>query len=280
MPLIRRGALALLAGGLLLGCTAVEGDDDDSAGGGDGPAGCTVVSSGGSGGDTGSSWVTVPGWTDAGTDTPEYEVVVFRPPGLTGPTPLALLTANPVPADRADIEQIVFEFIGSGLGNWAETYGYTFGFPVGGGVEGGELATRTARDEPYFGDAIDAVTGQFDIDLNSIHLFGRSGGGRLAIQMAQFQATKVASIMSLAGPQPFPNWESGEPEWERAVGGLFIHDENDPVVGRPTVLDTVTMFQSFGGQVETFFEYTGGHDWNAEQVEPRMAEFFGRTCIQ
>lgn len=273
--------LSLLAGSaLLFGCPTTTDDDDSGAADDDDSVGCTVDASGGTGGATGSSWITVPGWsTDDGFDTPDYEVLVYRPATLSGTAPLAILTANPVPANRGLIEQITYEFIGGGLDSWAEANDYVFAFPVGGGVEGGDLAFSGAQDDPYMGAAIDEIAGSFDIDRNSVHLFGRSGGGRQAIQLGQVHSTRIASIMSLAGPQPFPNWESGAPEWERPVAGLFVHDENDPVVGRPTVLDTVNMFESLGAEVETFFDYTGGHDWDADQVEPRMAAFFDRTCL-
>ena len=265
---------------LLTGCLAPADDDDSGPTDDDDSVGCAVDASGGTGGATGSSWVTVSGWsTDDATNSPDYEVLVYRPATLSGPAPLAILTANPVPADRGQIEQITYEFIGSGLDAWAEAHDYVFAFPVGGGNSGDDLAFSPGEDDAYMGSAIDAIAGSFDIDRNSIHLFGRSGGGRLAIQLSQAHSTRIASIMSLAGPQPFPDWESGTPEWERPVDGLFIHDENDPVVGRATVLDTVTMFESLGAEVETFFDYTGGHDWDADQVEPRMASFFDRTCL-
>lgn len=277
LPGLLRGLSRGLGAAVLLlaaGCPAA--DDDDSAG----VEGCVARGSGGSGGAAGTSWLTVPGWsTDDGGDLPDYEVVVYRPEGLAGPAPLAVFTNNPVEGERAVIEGYLTD-IGSGFDAWADEHGYVVAYPVAGGVEGGELGFRTGQDEPYMGAAIDAVAAAFDVDLNSVHLFGRSGGGRLAIQLAQAHAEAVASILSLAGPQPFPNWETGEPTWSRPVGGLFVHDEADPIVGRPTVLDTVAMFQAQGAEVETFFDYTGGHDWLAEEIEPRMAAFFGRTCLE
>jgi len=271
---------ALAASLVLAGCPAGNDDDSSRVADDDDVAGCTVNASGGSGGASGLSWITVPGWsTDDGANTPDYEVVVYRPPTVQGSAPLAILTSNPVSADRSSIENIVVGSDDGGFDAWAETYGYIVAFPVGGGVEGGLLAFRSQQDEPYMGAAIDAIGQSFDVDLNSVHLFGRSGGAYLAIQLAQAQATRVASIMSLAGPQPFPNWESGEPAWDRPVGALLIHDENDPIVSRPTVLDTAVMFESLGGEVERFFDYTGMHEWVPEQVEPRMALFFDRTCL-
>jgi len=265
----------VLLGAVLLGAAGCPGaDDDDSAA----VETCAVRASGGVGGAPGMSWHTVPGWsTDDGSDLPDYEVVVYRPAALDGPAPLAVFTSNPVPGEREAIEGFLTD-IGSGFDAWADEHGYLVAFPVAGGVEGGELGFRTGQDEPYMGAAIEAVAGAFDVDRNRVHLFGRSGGGRLAIQLAQAHADTVASILSLAGPQPFPNWESGEPTWSRPVGGLFVHDEADPIVGRPTVLDTVAMFQAQGAPVETFFDYSGGHDWLAAEIEPRMADFFARTC--
>lgn len=266
----------MLALGVLAGA-CVDGPDDDDSADDDDVDGCVVADSGGSGGAVGASWETVNAWsTDDGPNLPDYEVLVYAPAGLPPGAPLALLTSNPVPPDRTQIEQILFEFIGSGLDVWAEEHGFIVAFPVAGVVENSQLAFRTGLDEEFLGAAIDAVAARFSIDRNSVHLFGRSGGGAQAIRLANAHSPRIASIMSLAGPQPFQTW----PSWERPVGGLFVHDEADPVVSRAAVQDTVDMFLDAGAAVETFFDYTGGHDWDAASIEPRMAEYFARTCIE
>ncbi len=270
--------LFLLAAGVLVvgGCPA-DDDDDSSASDDDDGAGCVVDGSGGSGGDAEGAWLSVGGWTTDGDAAPDYEVYVYAPANLTGPAPVAILTSNPVQPDRAEIERLVTEYISypDGLDAWAELQGFIVAFAVGGVVEQGQLAFRFGFDENFMSVAIDAIASNYDVDRSSVHLFGRSGGGRVAMQMAEAHSEKGASIMSLAGPNPF----NGEPDWDRPVAGLFIHDANDPVVSRNSVQDSVDAFEDGGAYVETFFDYTGGHDWDAAQVEPRMADFFGRMCL-
>lgn len=262
----------------LLGCPADDDDDSSVADDDDASAGCEVDSSGGAGGDVGGTWVTVPGWTTDADATPDYEVFVYAPPNLSGPAPVAILTSNPVQPDRGEIERTIMDYISSpnGLDAWADQHGFVVAFPIAGVVEQGQLAFRFGLDENFMSAAIDAIGSSFDIDRNRVHLFGRSGGGRVAMLMAEAHSERVASIMSLAGPNPFTQ---GPPEWTRPVPGLFIHDEADPVVSRAQVQASVDAFEDGGAFTETFFDYTGGHDWDAAQVEPRLADFYGRMCL-
>ena len=268
----------LLLAALLVFAGCVSPDDDDSSTTDDDDAGgCVVDGSGGSGGAAEGDWLTVGGWTTDGDAAPDYEVYVYAPAGLSGPAPVAILTANPVQPDRGEIEMMMTQFISypDGLDAWAELHGFILAFPVGGVIEQGQLAFRFGFDESFMVVAIDTIASNYDIDRNSVHLFGRSGGGRVAMQMAEEHSEKVASIMSLAGPNPF----NGPPDWDRPVAGLFIHDEADPVVSRTSVQASVDAFEDGGAYVETFFDYTGGHDWDAAQVEPRLAGFIGRICL-
>jgi predicted esterase len=275
---MRDRLLFLLLCGALVLCGCPADDDDDSSGtDDDDAAGCVVDGSGGSGGASEGAWLPVGGWTTDGDVAPDYEVYVFAPANLVSPAPVAILTSNPVQPDRGEIERLITDYISypNGLDAWAELQGFIVAFPVGGVVEQGQLAFRFGFDESFMSAAIDAIAGNYDIDRNSVHLFGRSGGGRVAMQMAEAHSEKVASIMSLAGPNPF----NSEPDWEQPVAGLFIHDPDDPVVSRTSVQARVEAFEDGGAHVETFFDYTGGHDWDAAQIEPRMADFFVRMCL-
>ena len=269
--------LLLIVALVLGGC--VDPDDDDSAATGDDDdaAGCVVDGSGGSGGAATGDWLTVGGWSTDGDSVPDYEVYVYAPANLAGPAPVAILTSNPVPPDRGEIEMMMTQYISypDGLDAWAERHGFIVAFVAGGIIEQGQLAFRFGFDENFMAVAIDTIASNYDIDRNSVHLFGRSGGGREAMQMAEVHSERLASIMSLAGPNPF----NGAPDWERPVAGLFIHDEGDSVVSRPSVQASVNAFEDGGAFVETFFDYTGGHEWDAPQVEPRLADFFGRMCM-
>ncbi len=274
---MRDASLVLVLALSLAGCASVDDDDSaGSAGDDDDAAGCVVDGSGGSGGAVAGDWITVGGWSTEGDAAPDYEVYVYAPANLTGPAPVAILTANPVEPDRGEIERMMTEYIGypDGLDAWAEQHGFLLAFVAAGFVEQGRLAFRFGFDENFMAAAIDAIGSNYDIDRNRVHLFGRSGGGRVAMQMAEVHSARLASIMSLAGPNPF----DGPPDWERPVAGLFIHDVADPVVSRTSVQASVNAFEDGGAFVETFFDYTGGHDWDSPQVEPRLADFFGRMC--
>ena len=271
--------LLLLAGTLVVtGCPADDDDDSSVTDDDDASGGCVVDGSGGSGGAPAGAWITVGGWSTDADTVPDYEVYVYAPANLTGPAPVAILTANPVQPDRGEIAAMMTEYISypDGLDAWAELHGFIVAFPAAGIVEQGQLAFRFGLDENFMGAAIDAIGSSYAIDRNAVHLFGRSGGGRVAMQMAEVHSERIASIMSLAGPNPFT---AGPPQWTRPVPGLFIHDAADPVVSRTQVQASVDAFEDGGAETETFFDYTGGHDWDADQVEPRLAAFFGRMCL-
>ena len=274
---MRNSALLLMALGLALAGCPADDDDDSSVTGDDDDAACVVDGSGGSGGAAGGDWLTVGGWSTDADAIPDYEVFVYAPPNLSGPAPLAILTANPVQADRDEIARMITEYISfpNGIDAWADQHGFILAFPAAGVVEQGNLAFRFGLDENFMSAAIDAIGSGYDVDRNRVHLFGRSGGGRVAMQMAEVHSARVASIMSLAGPNPF----NGAPAWERPVAGLFIHDESDPVVSRTSVQAAVDAFEDGGAFTETFYDYTGGHEWDGAQVEPRLADFFGRMCL-
>ena len=264
---------------LLTACPSESADpsDDDDAVDDDDTGEACGRASGGSGGALDSMvWLQVDGFGDALDNSSEYEVLVYAPSSAqVTPMPVLMLVGRRMPLPFAQNEQIFSDLLG--MTDWAEEYGWLVMLPNPGNTGGDQINwTDSATDAAFFDAAVDTVAGRWDIDLDRIHAVGSSAGGRAASYLGWAHSDRLASIVNHAGGNPFGTWP--ETPWDAECAGLFIHDEDDPVVPRAAVEDVVAMWEDAGQVTETYFDYPDEHEWVPESLFPTMKTFFDGVC--
>ncbi len=277
-----RSLIALL---LLLGCPAT-GDDDDSASDDDDattddddatPA-CGLASEG-SGGAAGLSWLEIDGFSPPNDGTAHYEVMVYDPPSRdpATPAPVMWMVGRRMPVTYGENEDIVLD--GLGLRAEADASGFLLVLPNPGDPMGNNQLnwTDSQTDFDFFDAALDAIAAGWNADLDRVHLMGSSAGGSASVLLGVRHADRVASIANHAGRNPFEGLWPSTP-WEREVAGIFIHDEDDPVVSRSAVEDGAAMFEGAEQLTERAYNYSRGHERAPEELHPLMFDFFEGVC--
>jgi len=270
----------LLFGLLVLGgCPGPGADDDDSStddddGGDDDDAVCGR-SSGGTGGamDT-PTWFSVPGFGD-GDGSSQYEMLAYAPTSAAvTPMPVLMLVGRRMPLPRADNEAL---FEGLGMIDWAEEHGWVVFLPNPGDTGNSQINwTDSQQDADFFDASLDLLAERYDIDLDRVHAVGSSAGARAATYLGWAHGERLASIVNHAGSNPFNTWP--DTPWESECAGLFIHDDDDPVVPRAAVQEVVDMWVDAGQVTETYFDYPNQHEWNPQGLFPPMKAFFDTVC--
>ncbi len=264
---------------LLLACPTMDDDstaDDDDDSAHDGEA-CGLPSEG-SGGPTGTSWHEVPGFGTPGDDAPDYELFVHVPDGLDPAVaaPVLMLVGRRMPLDRAENEMVIFDMLN--MDALAAEQGWLLTAPMPGPAGDGRLSwSDSADDEAFFEAALDQLAAGWNVDLDRIHGIGASAGGSAAVMLAYKHGDRLASILNHAGANPYQGAWPATP-WPADCAGLFVHDEDDPIVPRAPVEDGALMFEDAGQHTERAYDYPSGHDWDAEVLGALMADFFGRVC--
>lgn len=268
---------------LLLACPTVDDDDsgppddDDSASTADDDDACGLPSGGG-GGPSGTSWHEVDGFGTPGDDAPDYELFVHVPDGLdlSEAAPVLMLVGRRMPLDRAQNEQILFDMLA--MGDLVAEQGWVLTMPLPGEAAPDQLSwTDSATDEAFFDAALEQLGAGWNIDLDRINGIGASAGGSAAVMLAYKHGDRLAGILNQAGANPYAGGWPPTP-WPADCAGLFVHDEDDPVVPRGPVEDGALMFEDAGQQTERAYDYPSGHEWDADALGALMADFFGRTC--
>jgi poly(3-hydroxybutyrate) depolymerase len=252
--------------------------DDDAADDDTTADPCPADPSGGTGGATGTSWLTVLDHSTSDTAMPDREVLVHTPSSWDGASPLALyvMMTKPTPQDRAQVEEIFLEFVDQDA--WSDASGFLFAVPMPGPYEGGNLGwyLGSVDDDAYFNAALDTLLASYNVDRSRIFLYGTSAGGRLAAYYGQKHGERLTGVIDHAGSSP---WNQPPPlPWPRALPGLFIHDPADPIVSRQAMEDIVQIWEDAGAPAETAFDYASGHEWNGEEIQPLIDDWVGRTC--
>lgn len=276
-----RSSLFFLLSCLLVSAGCAEpgaGDDDDAANdddlGDDDDAACGL-SSGGSGGAMDvATWYSVPGF-GPGDGSSQYEMLAYAPSSAAvTPMPVLLLVGRRMPLARADNEAL---FAQLGMIDWAEEHGWVVYLANPGDTGNSQINwTDSQEDADFFNASLDLLGEQYDIDLDRVHALGSSAGGRAATYLGWAHGERLASIVNHAGSNPFSPWP-GTP-WDSECAGLFIHDDEDPIVPRAAVQDVIDMWIDADQVTETDFEYAYEHAWVPEGLFPPMKAFFDTVC--
>ena len=269
----------LLFGALLAttGCPDATDDDDSAAAvdDDDDDGGCGLASGGAGGAMDTLRWFGPDGGPGSpGDGTSEYEMLVYAPSSAPTPMPVLLLVGRRMPLAHGENETI---FTQLGMTDFADTYGYLVALPNPGDTGNSQINwTDSETDAAFFDDAMDVLESQYDIDVDRVHAVGSSAGGRAATYLGWAHADRLASIVNHAGSSPFGTWP--ETPWANECAGLFIHDDDDPIVPRSAIEAVVAEWEAAGQVTETYYDYPNEHEWRPEALFPAMTEFFDGVC--
>jgi poly(3-hydroxybutyrate) depolymerase len=197
---------------------------------------------------------------------------------------LAFFVTRNGPTERADFLEILEDFIG--MDEIVQDSGMIGAVALPGVVtrmdrEWIGWQINNQEDEEYFVAALDTLEKTFNINRSRVHLFGSHASGGYATHFAYLHSGRIASTANQAGYNPFDPWPSS---WLRPVSGMFIHDPRDEFQSEAQIEDSALMFEAAGAYVERFYDLDspaldGHHDWDAEDIRPRLAAFQAEQCI-
>jgi hypothetical protein len=252
--------------------------------------GCLIAGSGGSGGVAGRQWIEDPVNATPEDDVPDYNVLVWGPPGIadaTEPVPLTMFVSRTLPYNVDALLAILETELA--LGQLAVDTGWVVAVPIPGDYVGNlptaddlGLNIGTQKDDEYFLRSLDLIEERFNINRSRVHIFGSHGSGGWATYYAHINSERITSTANQAGFNPFDPWPVS---WVRPVPFMPIRDPQDPFFPLEALEDSALMFEDAGAPVDRFYDYDGSagrspHEWVSAAIFPRLTAFQAQHCIE
>ncbi len=133
-------------------------------------------------------------------------------------------------------------------------------------------ANSTCPDVRFFGQLLEHLTNQFDIDRRRVYLMGMSNGASFVQLLAFSRRDDIAAIVAHSGPRP-----RGVPAIGAPLPIMLIVGDNDPALS--AMRADADSYRARGRIVELIVVPGLGHEW-CERHNPRMWRFLsGSWCV-